>query len=82
MGERTGGIEREKGRERERERRMNLTQIRPFPQPGALQQSENGNENSERFYKLVRPYEGMARFSLPSAVTNSGYKFSCYKDNV
>jgi len=57
-------------------------ETKKFFTPGALQQSENGNENSERFYKLIRPYEGMSRISLPSAVTNSGYKFSCYMDKV
>ena len=51
-------------------------------QPGALQQSENGVENSEKFYKLIRPYEGMARTQLPSAVTQSGYKFTTYTDRV
>jgi len=70
-------------RERERERETHESNAEcPFPQPGALQQSKNGNENSERFYKLIRPYEGMSRMSLPSAVANSGYKFSFYMDNV
>lgn len=51
-------------------------------QPGALQQSENGVENSEKFYKLIRPFEGMARIQRPNAVTDSGYKFTCYQNRV
>ena len=57
-------------------------ETKKFFTPGALQQSENGNENSEKFYKLIRPYEGMARIQRPNAVTESGYKFSCYMNKV
>lgn len=57
-------------------------ETKKFFTPGALQQSENGNANAEQFYKFIRPYEGMARTERPNAVTDSGYKFSCYMDNV
>lgn len=51
-------------------------------QPGALQQSENGFTNAEKFYKLMRPYEGAARIQRPSITTESGYKFSTYTAKV
>ena len=49
---------------------------------GSLQQSENGLENAERFYRVVRPFEALPRIQPASIVTESGYKFSTYTSKV
>jgi hypothetical protein len=63
----------------------NSNRCSPFlfsTQLGTLQQSENGLENAEKFYRVVRPYEGLARIQKASAVTESGYKFTTYTNAV
>ena len=49
-----------------------------FFQGGELSLSENGKKNAERYYRLIRPREGVPRVVRPSATTDFGYRFGCY----
>ena len=55
-----------------------VQETKTFFQGGELSQSENGIKNAEKFYRLVRPREGVPRILRPSATTESGYRFGCY----
>ena len=49
-----------------------------FFQGGEISLSENGKKNAERYFRLLRPREGVPRVHRPSATTDFGYRFDCY----